>query len=215
MSIDQERVGNVLTHYTRLIKVNLINVVHEIDTLTLGLGIRLHNPKRFLSFLVLLFMEETKIVCKLIWETESLRSDVEGFPSELLLHPDDIHTELIFPGDLIRGREVIDLLVLIESIIEIRLHDHRHPEYVPVVSFCIMESMGFQSRSDEFTFALDELVAELSVSLVRRFAIVRSRERTSDELCIFNGDEINDLSIRPTSIHFRAVAVIGELAGGC
>ena len=39
----------------------------------------------------------------------------------LLLHLDDILTEVIFPSDLVTLRKVINLLILVESLIEVAL----------------------------------------------------------------------------------------------
>jgi hypothetical protein len=61
----------------------------------------------------------------------------------LLLHPDYVATEPVFAGDLMALGEVVDLLILVESFIDVGLAAAGRPEEVPLVTFCMGESVCF------------------------------------------------------------------------
>jgi len=49
------------------------------------------------------------------------------------LHPNDVEAEPIFSGDLMALREVVNLLVLVQSLIKIAFARRGRPENVPFV----------------------------------------------------------------------------------
>jgi hypothetical protein len=60
-------------------------------------------------------------ITKLIWQNVGVWNEVKGSFAELFLHADHVVAETVFPGDLVTLREVVDLLVLIQALIEVAL----------------------------------------------------------------------------------------------
>ena len=75
-----------------------------------------------------------------------------------LLHLQYIGGKLVLPSDLVRAREVVHLLILIEPFVDIRFSRGVHPENVPVVSLCMVEARNFKSRSNHLLLALQKLI---------------------------------------------------------
>ena len=71
-------------------------------------------------------------------------NEVELVAPESLLHLHVVVAESILPCDLIRLREVIDPLELIESLVKIRFATASGPEDVPLVRVGIVEGVGLQ-----------------------------------------------------------------------
>ena len=70
-------------------------------------------------------------VTEFVREDVSVGHEVEVLLAELLLHPHHVEAESIFPGYLVALREVVDLLVLIEALIEVRFTIGSAPEDIP------------------------------------------------------------------------------------
>jgi hypothetical protein len=66
----------------------------------------------------------------------------------LLLHLYYILAEVVFPCDLIALREMIDFLILIKAFIDVGFAARVTPEDIPVVGFCVLETVGFEDRPD-------------------------------------------------------------------
>ena len=60
-------------------------------------------------------------VTKLVWDHIGIGKETEGLLAKPMLHFGYVDRQLVFPCDLLRGREVIDLLVLVQAFVEIRL----------------------------------------------------------------------------------------------
>ena len=70
--------------------------------------------------------------------------EVKLVAPESLLHLHVVVAESILPGDLIRLREVIDPLELIEALVKIRFATASGPQYVPLVRVGVVESVSLQ-----------------------------------------------------------------------
>jgi hypothetical protein len=87
---------------------------------------------------------------ELVWQDIGVWDKVEMLFAEPLLHPDNIEAKSIFPGDLMTLREMINLLVLVKTLVEVALAWARGPEYVPLMGFSGRESRSLKHRPNEF-----------------------------------------------------------------
>jgi len=58
---------------------------------------------------------------------------------------------------------MIDFLILVETIVNVRLGTGCDPEYVPVVRLSVVEAMGLQSGPDQSTLTFQKLVAQFCI----------------------------------------------------
>ena len=58
-------------------------------------------------------------VSKLVWQDVSVRYEVEACFAKLLLHPHHVVAQSILSCDFITLREMVDLLVLIQTFVDI------------------------------------------------------------------------------------------------
>ena len=81
---------------------------------------------------------------KLVWQNVGVRHEVKVLLAVSFLHSDDIETQPVFPGDFVTLREVIDLLVLVETFIQITFATARRPENVPFMALSWRKSGGLK-----------------------------------------------------------------------
>lgn len=72
-------------------------------------------------------------VPKLLRQDVGVWRQIEGGLPMLFLHPHDIVAEPIFPRDLVRVRELIDLLILVQAFVLVGLEASARPKQVPVM----------------------------------------------------------------------------------
>lgn len=121
MSVYEKRVGDVLANDTCLVNVHVVDVINEVNTATLaGVG-WLDNPHVLLAFVLLQLLVVVVEVTKLIGQDVSVRRKVKTALAESFLHSDDVEAESILASDLVTLREVVNLLVLIETLVLITL----------------------------------------------------------------------------------------------
>jgi len=145
--VDKQWVSDIPRDNRQLINVDLIDVIYDVDAFTLGRVSWLDNPHVLPLIMLFKFLEMGVEITELIRKDVSIRDEVILLFSEFLLHLNDIYTESVFSGDLIRLREMIDLLELVETFINVRLATCRRPQNVPFMAFCMTESVGFKSRA--------------------------------------------------------------------
>ena len=117
VTVDQQRIGDVFTYDRGLIHVHVIYVIDKVDSSSLaGVG-RLHDPHIFLTFVLLQFLVVVVEISELIRQDVGIRTEIESRFSEALLHAHNIEAKSIFSRNLITLREVIDFLVLIQTLI--------------------------------------------------------------------------------------------------
>jgi hypothetical protein len=119
VSIDQQGVGHISANNTSFIYIDIIDIVNYVYPLPLRRVGWLHNPNVLLGVVLLQFLVVSIEVSKFIGEDIGVREEVEVLLAELLLHPHHVDAQTVFAGNLITLREVINLLVFIESFIEI------------------------------------------------------------------------------------------------
>lgn len=76
-------------------------------------------------------------ITKLIRQDISVRYEVKSPLTKPFLHSHDIEAESILASDLMTLREVVNLLVLIEPFVLIRLAAARAPKQIPLMGFRI------------------------------------------------------------------------------
>lgn len=62
-----------------------------------------------------------------VWQNVGVGYKIEVLLAITLLHTDDVEAKSIFPGDLVRLWEVINLLVLVQTFIQVTLAGTRRP----------------------------------------------------------------------------------------
>lgn len=100
---------------------------------------------------------------KLIRQDVGVRHEVEVLLSVALLHANHVEAEPILARDLMTLREVVDLLVLVESLVEVALAAAGAPKNIPLVALSGRKTVVFEHRSDELVVEPEHLVEELTV----------------------------------------------------
>ena len=72
-------------------------------------------------------------VMELIRQDVRIRDEIEHISAEPLLHLHVVKTKPVLPRDLIRLREMVYSLVLIQTLVQIGLATGRRPQDVPLV----------------------------------------------------------------------------------
>lgn len=130
---------------------------------------------------------------KLIWQNEGVRDEVEILFSMFELHLDYVFAQFVFSGDFIARREMIDLLMLIKSLIEVRLAAAVAPEHIPVMRLRVIASASLKHRSHQPSLPVHYLVKKLAALLAARCAIclIVSEDRSValDHLAVGDGPE--------------------------
>ena len=86
----------------------------------------------------------------LVRQDVSIRDNVKGIFAETFLHLHHIEAESVLPGNFVTGWEVINLLVFVQSFIQITLTARRAPQNIPFMTLCIVKLIGFKQRSNQF-----------------------------------------------------------------
>ena len=121
MAVNEQWVRDILRNNTCLINVNVVYVVNDVDAAALA-GVRwLDDPHILLALMLLELLIVVVKVAKLIWQDVSVWAEVKCTLAEPFLQPHDVEAKAVLPRNFITLREVIDLLVLIESLILVAL----------------------------------------------------------------------------------------------
>ena len=117
VTVNQQWVGNVFADYTSFINIDIVDVIDQVDASSLARVCRFHDPNILLAFVLLEFLVVIVKVTKLIGKNVGIWREIKCTFAEALLHSDDVEAESIFACDLVRLREVIDFLVLIQAFV--------------------------------------------------------------------------------------------------
>ena len=117
MTINQERIGDVLADNRSLIYIHIINVINKVDSSALARISWLDNPHILLALVLLQLLVMIVEVAKFIRQDVGVWAEVEGRLAKSFLHADDVETESVFSGDFITLGEMVDLLILIQTFI--------------------------------------------------------------------------------------------------
>ena len=160
VAIDQERIWNILLNDAAIKLPHFAEVVNDGYASTLGCAIGLDNPHRLAAFDSLELFKELSELLFLFWQNKSIWHDVVLLFAMLLLHSQNVDAELVFLRDFMALGKVIDLLVFVESLVQIWFAWHAQPQQVPVVRICVGESISLQCRPHELSHRLDQFVAQ-------------------------------------------------------
>lgn len=133
VAIDQQWVRDVLGDHTRLVNVHIVDVVHDVDASALARVSRLNDPNVFLALVLLELLVVIVKVAKFIGKDVGVGCEIEGSLSKSFLESDNVEAEAVLPCDLVTLREVVDLLVLVETLVLVALAGAGGPENIPFV----------------------------------------------------------------------------------
>jgi len=113
VSINQKRIGNISRNNRKVINIDIVNIIDQIDSLSLrGIG-WLNNP----NVLFRVSLSEFLVFCiefsEFVWENVGIWDEIEIVSSIFFLHSDNITAHSVFTSDFVTLREVVYLLVLI------------------------------------------------------------------------------------------------------
>lgn len=113
MSVNEEWICDVSRNDRSIIDIDIVDIVHDVDTFTLAGISRLDDPYILLRIMLLQLLVMSIKVAEFIWKNVGIRYEVEVAFTELFLHSDHIIAQPVLPSDLIALREMIDFLELI------------------------------------------------------------------------------------------------------
>lgn len=161
MSVDQQGVGHVSRDDRGVVNIDIVDIIHDIDTLALTRVCRLNDPHVLLRVMLLQLLVVRVEVAEFVWEDIGIRDKIEVSLAILLLHSDHVVAEAIFPGDLIALGEMIDLLVLIETFVDITFAATRAPQHVPLMALSVTETVVLEHGTEKFVVEAKHLIKEL------------------------------------------------------
>jgi hypothetical protein len=153
MRVDQQRVVDVARNNTRLILVNVMDIICDVNPPASRHRSRLYDPNVLIGRFNLEFIIMHIEIRKLFRQAVSVRDFFELFVPILFLHFDEVLAKLVLASHLVTAREVVDLLKLIQAFVHIRLATGVHPEDVPVVAIRVVEPTRFQNGPAKFGVA--------------------------------------------------------------
>lgn len=145
---------------------NLSNLICNNDTFSLWRCCRFCDPQLFFVFFHLSLQ-----ISELIWEKECFWYKVEVFGTMNLTHLGDLLVHQIFSCDIVRLREVINLLISEQTLINLRLHGWAAPHDGPILTLLLRnfsEAVIFQGISDDLHIAFMKLEVVTAVRRLER-----------------------------------------------
>jgi hypothetical protein len=139
-------------------------------------------------------------VSELVGQDVRVWAEVKRRFAEALLHAYDVKAKAILAGDFTALRKVIDFLVLIETLVQIRFAGGGAPKQVPLVALSHGETVLLKHRATKLVFKSDELVEELAILDMIALLIVVVRLRGSSDLLFrdgFKGQEFTLVLVVP------------------
>lgn len=111
-------------------------------------------------------MEVRVEVGKLVRQNVRVRNNVERLFAETLLHLDHIFAQTILSCQLVRAREVIDLLELIHLIVHETFDALRRPQHVPLVAFGLPEAICLHNGLDKLSIGFHHFEKHVELRLL-------------------------------------------------
>jgi len=121
MSINEQRVGYVPRNHTQIIDIHIVHVVNQVDSLALRSIRRFHDPDVLFRVVLPQFLVVSVEFSELVRQDIGVRDEIEGRFSVFFLHSYSIAAKPIFPSDFMRLREMVDLLVFIQTLVNVLL----------------------------------------------------------------------------------------------
>lgn len=97
-------------------------------------------------------------VGKFVRQDVGVGDDVELFLAKLLLDLDHIGNQAVFSRQFTRVREVVNLLIVLELLVDVSVNASTRPHNVPVVALCQHEPICLERRLDKLRISTVHLV---------------------------------------------------------
>jgi hypothetical protein len=81
---------------------------------------------------------------ELIGQYIRIRYDIELVFSVFFLHFGSVEAESVFPCDFVAGGEVVDLLELVQTLVQVGLARRGRPQQVPFVTLSVTKTIRFK-----------------------------------------------------------------------
>jgi len=81
-----------------------------------------------------LLVEILAVIVPLLWQYKGLWDEVEVLSRKSLLHPAHVFSEPVLPSQLQTRWEVVNLLMLVQTFVEVALTLGVRPKHVPIVA---------------------------------------------------------------------------------
>ena len=134
MTVDQQWIGDIFRNYAGLVHIDIINVINDVNTTALARVGGFNDPNILFRLMLLQLLVVVVEVAELVWQNVCVRAKVKRGLAETLLQPHDIEAKSILTSDLIRLREVVYLLVLVETFVLVAFAGARAPQNVPFMA---------------------------------------------------------------------------------
>jgi hypothetical protein len=121
VSVDEEWVRDILADHACLVHIHVIDVVHEIDAFALARVCWLDDPNVLLAFVLLELLVMIVEITELIRKNVSVRNKIKCALAVPFLHAHDVEAQSVFACDLMTLRELVNLLVLVQTLVLIGL----------------------------------------------------------------------------------------------
>lgn len=101
MTVDEERVCNVLRNNRSFVNIYVVDIIHQVNTFALTGVCGLDDPDILLAFMLLQLLVVIVKVTELVGQNVGVRHKVEGAFSVPLLHANNVETKSIFTRDFV------------------------------------------------------------------------------------------------------------------
>jgi len=148
--VDQQWVRDVARHNRQVVDVDFRDVVYDVNTAASGHVCRFHNPEVAFGVRLLQSLEMLVKFSKLIRDHVSVRQEVERCLSKPVLHPVDVDRKLVFSSQFERLREMINLLILVQTFVKVAFASTAAPEDIPLVGLSVGKPVSFKHGTHQF-----------------------------------------------------------------
>lgn len=121
MPINQQWVRHISGDNRQLVNIDIVDIINQSDALSLGGVCRFDNPDVLFAIMLLQLLVVLVELSKFIRKNVRVRHKVKVLLAVPLLHPNNIEAKSIFTRDLMTLREMVDLLVLVQALIQVAL----------------------------------------------------------------------------------------------
>ena len=119
--VDQKRIRDIFANDTSFVHINVVDVVNNVDTSALTCVGWLDNPYVLFALMLLQLLVVVVKVAEFVRQNVRVRRKVKRLLSKAFLHANYIETEAIFARNFVTLREMVNLLVLVQTLILITL----------------------------------------------------------------------------------------------
>ena len=195
MTINKKWISDISRYNTGIVNIHIIYIIYDINTFSLTRICGFYDPNIFLWVVLLEFLIMCVKFSELIRKNVSVGYEIEILLSILFLHADHIVTKSIFSRDFVTLREMIDLLIFIETFVEVALAWTGWPKDIPLVRLSMTETVCFEDGSQQFIIKTEHFIEKLGIfNMVRFLTMIPARTEIWmgwDHLIFFHIFELN------------------------